>query len=190
MKQYLKKQEGVSTPIAIQYEPVFNKTSTVSDYYIDGIWYDKNGIAYTIPIAYLPIVANVDELGNIIDIDSFDVPTLVEKSIVADRVRAEVKGKNSCTAWVNFDGTTTPPTIRDSYNVSQIVRTSTGVFEGYVKSNFDNINGCVNATSNYSTANTTGKIDTHNKFTIRIRNDAGTFLNDSYVQAQIFGGKN
>ena len=24
-------------------------------------------------------------------------------------------GKNACTAWVNFDGTTTPPAIRDSF---------------------------------------------------------------------------
>ena len=32
------------------------------------------------------------------------------------------------TAWVNFDGTATPPTIRDSYNVSNVTRTATGKF--------------------------------------------------------------
>lgn len=31
-----------------------------------------------------------------------------------------------CRAWVNFDGTTTPPTIRASGNVSSVVRNSNG----------------------------------------------------------------
>jgi hypothetical protein len=31
-------------------------------------------------------------------------------------------------AWVNFDGTTTPPTIRASGNVSSVARDATGVF--------------------------------------------------------------
>ena len=33
-----------------------------------------------------------------------------------------------CRAWVNFDGTTTPPTIRASGNVSSVTRNSTGNF--------------------------------------------------------------
>jgi len=31
-----------------------------------------------------------------------------------------------CRAWVNFDGTTTPPTIRGSGNVSSVTRNGTG----------------------------------------------------------------
>jgi hypothetical protein len=31
-----------------------------------------------------------------------------------------------CRAWVNFDGTTTPPTIRASGNIASVVRNSTG----------------------------------------------------------------
>jgi hypothetical protein len=34
-----------------------------------------------------------------------------------------------CRAWVNFDGTTTPPTIRASGNVSSITRSATGEFQ-------------------------------------------------------------
>lgn len=49
-----------------------------------------------------------------------------------------VYSKNSCTAWVNFDGTTTPPTIRDSFNVSDVVRTATGRFEVYFEEAMDN----------------------------------------------------
>jgi hypothetical protein len=32
----------------------------------------------------------------------------------------------ACRAWVNFDGTTTPPTIRASGNVASVTRNSTG----------------------------------------------------------------
>ncbi len=58
-------------------------------------------------------------------------PTLNGEALVklsSDGLRIEKSNdasiKNQCTAWVNFDGTTTPPTIRDSYNVSSVVRTS------------------------------------------------------------------
>lgn len=34
----------------------------------------------------------------------------------------------ACRAWVNFDGQTTPPTIRSSGNVSSVTRTSTGIY--------------------------------------------------------------
>lgn len=33
-----------------------------------------------------------------------------------------------CKAWVNFDGTTTPPTIRASGNVSSVTKSSTGIY--------------------------------------------------------------
>ena len=33
-----------------------------------------------------------------------------------------------CRAWVNFDGTATPPTIRASFNVSSVTRNGTGDF--------------------------------------------------------------
>jgi hypothetical protein len=34
----------------------------------------------------------------------------------------------ACRAWVNFDGSQTPPSIRASGNVSSVTRTTTGVF--------------------------------------------------------------
>ena len=45
-----------------------------------------------------------------------------------------------CTAWVNFNATTTPPTINDSYNVSSVVRTSTGYFTINFTTAMDNAN--------------------------------------------------
>lgn len=41
-------------------------------------------------------------------------------------VPAETLARGACRAWVNFDGTTTPPTIRASFNVSSVVRNGTG----------------------------------------------------------------
>ena len=40
----------------------------------------------------------------------------------------DTAGINALRAWVNFDGVTTPPTIRASGNVSSVARNSTGNF--------------------------------------------------------------
>jgi len=45
-----------------------------------------------------------------------------------------------CTAWVNFNGSVTPPTINDSYNVSSVVRTSTGYYTISFSTPMDNSN--------------------------------------------------
>lgn len=49
-----------------------------------------------------------------------------------------------CRAWVNFNGTTTPPSIRASFNVSSVTRSSTGNYT----TNFTN----ALADANYATA--------------------------------------
>ncbi len=54
--------------------------------------------------------------------DSLESRT-TEKSVDVDNVANGV-----ARAWVNFDGTTTPPTIRASYNVSSVVRDGTGLY--------------------------------------------------------------
>ena len=106
------------------------------------------------------------------------------------------KPKTQCTAWVNFDGTTTPPTIRDSYNVASVVRTSTGVFDIYFATPMDNVN--------YSQVGTVSNSGVASSFSpIAILGDGRqltkTFFvttngsaNTSWVfnNIQIFGGKN
>lgn len=52
-----------------------------------------------------------------------------------------------CRAWVNFNGTTTPPSIRASFNVSSVTRSSTGNYTA----NFTN----ALADANYATATAT-----------------------------------
>lgn len=40
-------------------------------------------------------------------------------------------GSQACKAWVNFNGTTSPPTVRASYNVSSVTKLSTGIYYVY-----------------------------------------------------------
>lgn len=107
----------------------------------------------------------------------------------------EYKGRNACTAWVNFDGTTTPPTIRDSYNVKAVIRTATGYFDIYFENPMYN--------SIYSVCGNFGGISSAdggalgyfngqlNKVTIITANNADTaYVNKASNSIHIFGGKN
>lgn len=58
--------------------------------------------------------------------------------------------KKECSAWVNFDGTTTPPTIQDSFNVSDVVKVSDGVFEVVFETLMDNSNYCLTGGASYT----------------------------------------
>ena len=123
-------------------------------------------------------------------------PTLVEDTIKAtDIIADEYHGKNACTAWVNFDGTTTPPTIKDSFNVSDVVRTATGVYDVYFSEPMDNSN--YSCTSNntsvwYDGAKSYSK--TISKFTVYTYYEGDTgvshYLRNGTADIQIFGGKN
>ena len=106
---------------------------------------------------------------------------------------ADITGKNQCTAWVNFDGTTTPPTIRDSYNVSQIIRTATGQYDVYFKEPMDNNNYAMSFMASDSSWGTVSAIDFKgsNKAVFSVKQNSGTAnVNVSTIDIQIFGGKN
>jgi hypothetical protein len=71
------------------------------------------------------------ETANISD----DAVTNAKLSLAANagEIKKALNADNSppiyaCRAWVNFDGTTTPPTIRESGNVSSVTRSSTGIY--------------------------------------------------------------
>ena len=100
--------------------------------------------------------------------------------------------KNQCTAWVVFDGTTTPPTIKDSYNVSSVVRTSTGQYDINFSSDMDNNNysfalGC-SGVSRYATQKTNATIQKISMSVINL--SSNTYENNPSVSVNIFGGKN
>jgi hypothetical protein len=50
---------------------------------------------------------------------------LVNGSVTAVKL-GTTEQKQICKAWVNFDGTTSPGTIRSSYNVSSVTKNGTG----------------------------------------------------------------
>ena len=72
---------------------------------------------------------------------------------VAGLGKIEDTGKNICTAWVNFDGTTTPPIINDSYNVSSVVRTAIGIFVITFETPMDNATYAVVGTAKTAETN-------------------------------------
>jgi hypothetical protein len=50
---------------------------------------------------------------------------IVNGSVTAVKL-GTTEQKQICKAWVNFNGTTSPGTIRSSYNVSSVTKTNTG----------------------------------------------------------------
>ena len=54
---------------------------------------------------------------------------------------------NVAKAWVDFDGTTIPPTIRSSYNVSSVIRVSAGVYRVVFTQTLSANGTCVLATA-------------------------------------------
>ena len=151
-------------------------------------WYSNLNVEIA-PRNYLDCVVYADQNGQPEYVEQ------IEKVQYFDAVKAnDYKGKNACTAWVNFDGTTTPPTIRDSYNVSSVVRVATGQYAIYFNNNMDNVNYC-NVLGNSVNATYTGGIETVtlskniNKTQIyHVENAAA--VNLGIADLTIFGGKN
>ena len=191
------KQYKDGTTEATLVKPSYGVVSTTGDYLIDGLWYDLTGTLYSPQFTYLSkdgkllVVEVVD--GSPIDIHyDEDAPSIVEDCIKADvMISDEYKGKNACTAWVNFDGTTTPPTIIDSFNINSVVRTSTGIFDIYFEEDMDKQ---YSATISYE-YNGNGNCSIYgtpllNKLTILTMNNSGNGMNSIYTTVHIFGGKN
>lgn len=92
------------------------------------------------------------------------------------------------TAWVIFDGTTTPPTITGSFNISAVVRVSTGAYDIYFKDTMDNANYiAITDASQVEKFPVTYAVD---KFTFNTRNSSSTLTNSVFASVVIFGGRN
>lgn len=101
--------------------------------------------------------------------------------------------KNQCTAWVNFDGTTTPPTIKDSFNISSVVRDSTGTFgifpNGFVSADYSAVfsAGQDAGTNQYFLLGINSQ--TSSQLNIEIRDASNTAINKENINVIFFGGK-
>lgn len=149
-------------------------------------WYDNTNAEIT-PRTYLDCVVNADNNGQVTYVE--ELPKIEYKDIIKAN---EYQGKNACTAWVNFDGTTTPPTIRGSYNVSSVVRIGTGIYEFYFDNEMENLNYVVNATHGISGVNIfpTSHNKHLNKVVVYTYASNGVLMNAIDINIQIFGGKN
>ena len=134
---------------------------------------------------YLNHIVHADNDGGVLYVE--ELPKIEYRDIVKAN---EFRGKNACTALISFDGTTTPITIRDSYNVSAIIRVATGVFDIYFKEQMYN--------TGYSIAGTGQSYDVEslplnrylNKVQITTGVTASTRYNDAGTTVIIMGGKN
>lgn len=96
--------------------------------------------------------------------------------------------KQICKAWVNFSGTTSPGTIRSSYNVSSITRTSTGKYTVNFTTPMVDVNYTATVTSEViGSLNSTANPFSISNVTIETSNDTGAYVNNTYVCAQVFG---
>lgn len=143
-------------------------------------------------------IASIDAKANLASPTFTGTPTLNGEALVklsSDGLRIEKSNdasiKNQCTAWVNFDGTTTPPTIRDSYNVSSVVRTATGVYDIYFTTPMDNANYSISSPMvSHSNAVCLNEGQSLNKCTVSYWQSGAYASNKANWEVNIFGGKN
>ena len=72
---------------------------------------------------------------------------LVNGSVTASKLGTNEQ-KQICKAWVNFNGTTSPGTIRSSYNVSSVTKNGTGDYTVNFTTALADANYCVTGTTN------------------------------------------
>ena len=96
-----------------------------------------------------------------------------------------------CRAWVNFNGTTSPGTIRASFNVTSVTRTGTGTFVINLTNAFSDVNYAISANitadptsscNNQENANVTRTTSSFGIATLV----AGTLANPSIVSIAVF----
>lgn len=134
---------------------------------------------------YLNHIVHADQNGQVTYVE--ELPKIEYKDVIKAN---EYRVKNACTAWVNFDGTTTPPTIRDSYNVASVVRTATGNFDVYFEEPMDNVNYSVNNTSGSSVFNQTDSFGVKNTNKVVVICTNGSAFINAFIDIHIFGGRN
>lgn len=105
--------------------------------------------------------------------------------------KGKFRGKNVCTAWAKVDGTATPPTISGSFNVKDVVRTGTGIYDVNFEVTMDDANyaGVASRDLNVFDSNVTVIHGNSNTTKVQVRTTSGgAFENDEFMVA-VFGGR-
>ena len=184
----------ISTTIAPTYGATNPNNGSYFFHITENRWYDPDGVVMPYGVNFLNHIVYADNDGSPLYVE--ELPKVEYKDVIKAN---EYRGKNACTAWVNFDGTTTPPTIRDSYNVSSVVRTATGQFSVYLSTPMDNVNYNVIGTTSYEGSGNLSTVLEPRLITARSLSMIPILtygitgpnpLNPGLVNIQIFGGKN
>jgi hypothetical protein len=117
---------------------------------------------------------------------------LVNGSVTAAKL-GTTEQKQIAKAWVNFDGTTSPGTIRSSYNVSSVTKNGTGDYTvtfttAMADANYSPILTIGDAAAN--TVNYAASIkpsQTNSSFGILVQNSNGTDMDLNIVTTTVFG---
>lgn len=186
-KNYLYKTDTGYGVKSIQ--PSYGKINPlIGDFYnvITNKWYSNTNVEITESRNYLNHIVHADQNGQVTYVE--ELPKIEYKDVIKAN---EYQGKNACTAWANVDMTTTPPTIRYSYNISIVIRTATGIYDIYFEEPMDNINYTISHPTLYGTSSgTVGAIKYLNKVTLSVY--SGGTLSSAFndISITIFGGRN
>jgi hypothetical protein len=173
--------------LGIYSSPFTGSMDNVSIYIVEA----ELGTEVTTPISFLKhpyLVAN--ETPQYEDTTQKLVTNVMDSLYVAKVEAEEIDTKNQCTAWVNFDGDTTIPTIHNDFNVYDVVKISNHVeYDVYFTEPMDNINYTINVNSIYGVIAGVGE-KTLTYVTVKfIAHNGTTPVSISDASVQIFGGK-
>ncbi len=146
--------------------------------------------------AHTHVIADVTGLQTALDGKSATGHTHAQSDVTG--LVADLAGKASATnvgiakAWVSFDGTTTPPTIKSSHNVTSVSRTNTGVYVINFTAAFADANYCWTASARGTGASyyiayqsTAGNGQTASALTL-VTSSASAPVNCSLVNVAVF----
>ena len=148
---------STSTRMEVTYTYVNNGYITLTD---GGDETRPKNVAYLICIKAYDVISDpnvLNAVGVVNEINRLESDKLAKTDIVAPGDAPMY----ACRAWVNFDGTTTPPTIRASGNVSSVTRNGVGDYTVNFTTNMPDANyavvGSAGFNNNAVNPNNTGR---------------------------------
>lgn len=104
-------------------------------------------------------------------------------------VAGTITASQTAKAWVIFDGTTTPPTIKSSFNVSSVTRSATGQYVVTLTNAITDANGCVTGAARIlgtGSAYVSPYMDTSSTIQVNTNTTSGALANANPVHLAVF----
>jgi len=196
---YIVRENGVGTTAELTTIPAYTeRPSGYTDVYLnttDNKVYNGSDVAKELVVLG---ECKVDGQGLVFDLVEYRPNISYFDEVVATgdvKTLGKFVGENACTAFVNFDATTTPVTVHSSFNVSDVIKTAAGYFEIFFEDDMDSIaytptvtHGDINASANGIQYNRSAF--KKSKFSVRTTIYSTGSVNPTSVTVDIKGGKN